>query len=116
MVDWYNKRFANFSGRSTRSEYRYYVLFNVFFVLVIYSIYKITENQLASLFNLHIYVLVMFVPIQAVTIRRLHDLGMKWHYFLLIFLPFFNVLLMVYLLMADGKRGANQYGHDPRET
>lgn len=52
MMDWYNERYANFTGRSTRSEYRYYVLFNVFLVLVIYFIYKITENQLASLFNI----------------------------------------------------------------
>lgn len=64
---------------------------------------------------MYLYILIMFVPTQAITIRRLHDLGMKWHYFLLIFLPFFNVLLVMYLLIADGKRGVNHYGQDPRQ-
>ena len=61
-----------------------------------------------------VFQLAIFVPMQAVTIRRLKDLGMKWSFSLLIFLPFFNLLLIMYLLLTPGQRGQNQYGEDPK--
>ena len=116
MMEWYNNRFANFSGRAARSEYGYYILFYVVLVLVIYASYILTENKIASFFNMCILQSVMFVPMQAVTIRRLRDLGMKWNFFLLIFLPFFNLLLIMYLLLTPGQRRENQYGEDPKKS
>jgi uncharacterized membrane protein YhaH (DUF805 family) len=115
-MEWYNNRFANFTGRSTRSEYGHYILFNIVVVLVIYSMNILTENKMALFFNLCIFQLVMFVPMQAVTIRRLRDLGMKWNFIFWNFMPFFNFLLMLYLLITPGKRGDNRYGEDPKMT
>jgi uncharacterized membrane protein YhaH (DUF805 family) len=114
MMEWYNNRFANFDSRSSRSEYGYYILFNVVLVLIIYSMNLLTENKLASFFNLCIFQLVMFVPMQAVTIRRLKDLGMRWQFFLLNFIPFFNFFFSIYLLITAGERGDNQFGSDPK--
>jgi uncharacterized membrane protein YhaH (DUF805 family) len=114
MMEWYNNRFANFDSRSSRSEYGYYILFNVVLVLIIYSMNLLTENKLASFFNLCIFQLVMFVPMQAVTIRRLKDLGMRWQFFLLNFIPFVNFFFSIYLLITAGERGDNQFGSDPK--
>jgi uncharacterized membrane protein YhaH (DUF805 family) len=113
-MEWYNNKFANFSGRATRSEYRSYILIYVALFLVIFLLYWMTKNNLNLIFNLCVFQLASFVPMQAVTIRRLKDLGMKWSFSLLIFLPFFNLLLILYLLLSPGQRGENQYGEDPK--
>ena len=113
-MEWYNNRFANFDSRSTRSEYGYYILFNIILVSVIYSMNILIENKMASFFNLCIFQLIFFVPMQAVTIRRLHDLGMKWHFFLLNFIPLVNFFFALYLLITEGEKGRNQYGEDPK--
>lgn len=114
MLEWYNNRFANFDSRCARSEYGYYILFNIVLVLVIYSMNNIAENKLALFYNLCIFQLVFFVPMQAVTIRRLHDLGMKWYFFLLNFIPLVNFFFSLYLLITAGERGDNQFGPDPK--
>ncbi len=114
MLDRYNNKYANFSGRATRSEYGYFILIYFMIVLVICLLFWVTKNNFNLIFNLCIFQLAIFVPMQAVTIRRLKDLGMKWSFSLLIFLPFFNILLMLYLLLSPGQRGENQYGEDPK--
>lgn len=114
MLDRYNNKYANFSGRATRSEYGYFILIYFMIVLVICLLYWVTKNNFNLIFNLCIFQLAIFVPMQAVTIRRLKDLGMKWSFSLLIFLPFFNILLILYLLLSPGQRGENQYGEDPK--
>jgi uncharacterized membrane protein YhaH (DUF805 family) len=97
-------RYANFSDRANRREYGYYILLNLTFMLVVFLMSVLIDNKLASFFNLCFFLLVMLVPTVAVTIRRLKDLGMKWNFFLLIFIPFFNLVLTLYLLITPGKR------------
>lgn len=107
MIEWYNNRFANFDNRSTRSEYGYYILLNIILSLVIYFINRMTGNSLALFYNICILQLVLFVPMQAVTVRRLHDLGIKWHFFLLNFIPLVNFFFMLYLLINKGENCEN---------
>lgn len=114
MIEWYNNRYANFSGRANRSEYGYYILFNLVIVLVIFLMSVLTKNELTLFFNLCIFLLIMFVPTAAVTIRRLKDLGIRLNLFLLFFMPFFNFFFLIYLLITPGQRGENQYGQDPK--
>jgi uncharacterized membrane protein YhaH (DUF805 family) len=116
MMEWYNNRFANFSDRATRKEYGYYILFNIVLALVLYLMSRITDNKLALFFNFEIYLLVLFVPMQAVTIRRLHDLGMKWYFVILNWVPFVNLLFTLYLLIAKGEKGVNRFGEDPNNS
>ena len=113
-MQWYNNRFANFSGRASRSEYSHHILIYVTLGLVICLMYWMTNNNLNFIFNLCVFQLAIFVPLQAVTIRRLKDLGIKWNLFLLNFFPFFNLLLILYLLLTPVQRGENQYGEDPK--
>lgn len=114
MMESYSNRYANFSGRATRREYGYYILFNLAIVLVVFLMSVLTENKLALFFNLCFFQLVMFVPTAAVTIRRIKDLGIRLHLFLLFFMPFFNFFFLIYLLITPGQRGENQYGEDPK--
>jgi uncharacterized membrane protein YhaH (DUF805 family) len=114
MIEWYNSRFANFDGRSTRSEYGYYILFNMVIALIIFLISGMTENKLSLFYNICIFQLVFFVPMQAVTIRRLHDLGLKSYYFVLNVIPGVNFIFSLYLLITEGERGYNLFGSDPK--
>lgn len=114
MMNWCNNKYANFSGRASRNEYSYYILFKIILVAVLFLMNWITDNKIALIFNLCIFQLVIFVPMQAVTIRRLRDLGMKWNYIFFNFIPFFNFILTTILLITHGQRGENQYGEDPK--
>lgn len=97
------QNFANFNGRARRSEYWYFVLFNIIasvLVAVLSSAIKIPVIYL-------IYVLIAFLPGLAVGIRRMHDVG-KSGWFILI--PFYNLVLAC----TDGEKGDNKYGMDPK--
>ncbi|HEX7381690.1 MAG TPA: DUF805 domain-containing protein, partial [Nevskiaceae bacterium] len=70
------RRYAQFSGRSQRAEYWYFVLFYV----VIYAVLRIVDGGVGSLGSGHsmgvlagLFVLATFIPSWAVCVRRLHD-------------------------------------------
>ena len=83
------KKYVDFSGRATRSEFWYFYLF---FVLTFFAIALIESLISSLLVNLLMY-LVYFafsVPLIAVSVRRMHDIG-KSGWFTLI--PFYNIVL-----------------------
>ena len=55
-----------------------------------------------------IYILTGYVAIIA-GIRRLHDLNYSGWYFLLLLVPFVNFALLLYLLLAPGKKQGNRW-------
>lgn len=66
------KRFADFQGRSARSEYWYFVLFNFLVQFVLGLIGQGSENA-GNILGV-IIGLALLIPGIAVTIRRFHDL------------------------------------------
>ena len=79
------KKYANFSGRASRSEFWYFWLFN-------YAIYAILiiiawNISLKFFWFLGLFFLVNFIPYIAVTARRLHDVN-KSGWFQILPLPF----------------------------
>ena len=102
--------YVNFSGRSRRSEYWYFILFVnsitciligfiLFFALGggkkrVYSYdyyyddyryrYRINEDGIIAFFIiLNIYISFIMIPLFAATVRRLHDIGKCGEYILL---------------------------------
>ena len=80
------KQYAVFSGRSRRSEYWYFVLFNVIFAIVAMFLDKLlgtnfsinTINGAVELpygYFYLFYFLAVLIPSLAVAVRRLHDVG-----------------------------------------
>jgi uncharacterized membrane protein YhaH (DUF805 family) len=48
------------------------------------------------------------------TVKRLHDLDRPgWHFWLLYFVPFYNIYLHLVILFEKGTNGLNKYGPDP---
>lgn len=46
-------------------------------------------------------------------IRRLHDIGRSGWWWLLIFIPFVNFIMGIYLMCKKGETGPNRFGPDP---
>jgi uncharacterized membrane protein YhaH (DUF805 family) len=99
------QNYATFNGRARRSEYWYFVLFNVIVSLVLGFVGGLIGFELLS----SVYSIAVLIPSIAVGVRRMHDVG-KSGWFLLI--PIYNFILAV----SEGNQGPNEYGADPKMT
>jgi len=97
------QKYATFSGRARRSEYWYFILFDVIIAFVLLFI----DMQMGTNVLYLIYSLIVLIPRIAVGVRRMHDVG-KSGWFLLI--PIYNLILAC----TDGVNGDNEYGADPK--
>ena len=96
------QNYAVFTGRANRSEYWYFVLFNLIFSFVIGFIAGFIKIPILG----SIYSLAVLIPGIAVGVRRMHDVD-KSGWFLLV--PIYNLILAC----TEGTIGENQYGDDP---
>lgn len=107
--------YANFSGRARRSEYWYFVLFNLIVGVVLGIIDAILgENSLLATAISGLYSLAVLVPSLAVCWRRLHDIGKSGAWWLLVFVPLVGAIILVIWFAKDTQPGENQYGPDPK--
>lgn len=97
------QNYATFSGRARRSEYWYFVLFNVIITIALGFIGVMMGISMLS----NIYSLAILVPSIAVGVRRGHDVG-KSGWFILI--PIYSFILAC----TEGVKGENEYGVDPK--
>lgn len=109
------RNYANFSGRARRSEYWYFVLFNLIVGVVLGIIDAILgENSLLATAISGLYSLEVLLPGLAVCWRRLHDIGKSGAWWLLVFVPLVGALILVIWFAKDTQPGENQYGPDPK--
>jgi len=95
-------QYANFNGRARRSEYWWFAAF-VF-------ICELCLILLPILFL--IFVLAIFVPSLAVSVRRLHDINRSGWWLLISFIPLVGLVLFVFMLLPSEKM-TNEYGPNP---
>jgi uncharacterized membrane protein YhaH (DUF805 family) len=112
------KNYANFSGRARRSEYWYFVLFNMIFAITAI----ILDNVLGLAFMgtlgpiYLVYLLAMFIPGLAVSARRLHDINKSGWFLLVAIIPIIGGIWLLVLFCTDSTPGENKYGPNPKET
>jgi uncharacterized membrane protein YhaH (DUF805 family) len=109
------KKYAIFSGRSTRSEFWYFVLANFLIQLII----GIIEAVIGGLTGAPstgkvglmgtIYSFLVLVPSIAIAARRLHDAGLTGWFMLI---PIYNI----FLYCRESDPGDNQYGPNPHNA
>jgi uncharacterized membrane protein YhaH (DUF805 family) len=119
------KEYANFKGRARRSEYWFFVLFNVIFALIAMGI----DNLLGTTFNMEspsgmvnlpygyiymIYLLAVLIPGLAVSVRRLHDVGKSGWLYLVILIPLIGAIWLLILFFTDSQVGENKWGPNPK--
>ncbi len=120
-MDWYLmafRRFSDFSGRSRRSEYWYFFLFNFIISMGLNMLSMLTGRGGAMLFGLValVFALVTLVPSLAVAVRRLHDTGRSGWWLLISFIPFVGAIILIVFLATEGQPGENQWGPNPKEV
>ena len=106
------RNYVTFSGRASRSEYWYWVLFALL-VAIAGSIIDHTIFPFASTGPIEgLTSLVLFLSGLAVSMRRLHDIDRTGWWWLIAFTVIGIILLLVWAC-TRGTAGANRYGPDP---
>jgi len=113
FLDVITKKYAQFSGRATRSEYWYFILFYIIFAFVIGFVDGILMGMIGLPPVLSIiYLLGTIIPSIAVGVRRLHDIGKSGWWYLLAIVPLISLVLIAFFVM-DSKED-NIYGENPK--
>jgi uncharacterized membrane protein YhaH (DUF805 family) len=113
------EKYFKFGGRARRREFWLFSLINgvLMYLLPVVLRFLFSDPGQGATFTLILSVLlslVVFIPSLAVFSRRLHDTGRSGWWFLLSFVPFGNLLLLVWLCQ-DSQSGGNQYGPNPKD-
>ena len=108
------KGYVDFTGRSTRSEYWWIWLGNMFLLVPFYSVYfkalanPRNEAALMALGGIAIIYMIfgiaLFLPGLALTVRRLRDAGFHWALIFIIFIPMVGPLALLVLLAMPTKQ------------
>ncbi len=116
------KNYVNFSGRSSRKEYWFFILFNMLFTyaaVFLDAFFKtniVIDNVRSTYGYIYLlYCLFVMIPSIALLVRRLHDQEKSGAWFFITFIPLVGPIWMLILLCTAGTDGPNQYGSDPRE-
>lgn len=105
-------QYANFNGRARRSEFWWFVLFNVLLSAVVSIIGAAAHTSVLG----YIVGLALLVPGLAVSVRRLHDTGRSGWWVLIDLVPFVGWIVLVVFCVQDSQPGANAYGPSPKEA
>lgn len=136
-------KYATFSGRARRSEFWWFYLLGVilnasFTGLSKWKMAKIAAIESAAFsgtdYNslmaqaesvdsiffpcaiiLGVIGLILFIPMLAAWVRRLHDVGKSGHWLWLILLCGVGGLVPLIMCISDSQPGENQYGPNPKE-
>jgi uncharacterized membrane protein YhaH (DUF805 family) len=103
------RKYAVFRGRASRSEFWYFVLFQVllFIALAVVDASAFHADVLSTL-----SALILFLPAIAVAVRRLHDADMSGWWVLICFIPLFGLYMLVWMCQT-GTKGPNRFGMGP---
>ncbi len=104
-------KFADFSGRSSRPEYWYFLLPVIVILIVANLIDSILLDGMPILGT--ILGLAALVPTLSAGVRRLHDTDRSGWWLLLALVPIVGGLALLYLYCQPGSPGENRFGPEP---
>lgn len=117
-MNWYFeviKKYIVFSGRASRSEYWYFILFNLLIGMVlggIESVIGISGDDAGPL--VRFYSLFIFLPAWTVAVRRLHDTNRSGWWLLIHLIPVIGTIVFIIFAIEDSTPGDNDYGRNPK--
>ena len=111
------KQYADFNGRSQRTEYWLFVLFCLVVSIVLSMIDKMLGTYSSTGIGLlsGIFSLAVLLPGIAVGIRRLHDTGRSGWWLLIALVPLIGEIVLLVFMVQDSQPGTNAYGPSPKE-
>ena len=105
FFDAIKNRYADFDGRASRQEFWMFNLFYLLFVIAISLLiipFGNSETGLNIIFGIIVvYSLGLAIPIWAVTVRRLHDIGLSGWWSLLSFIPYLGTVVLLIMCCMD---------------
>jgi len=112
------KRYADFTGRSGRSEYWLFFLF-IMLVAIGFSILNVLLSGGSGQPNMlvmglyGIFILAILIPSLAVGFRRLHDTDRSAWWVLISFIPLIGGVVLLVFYCLPGTPGPNRFGSAP---
>lgn len=120
------RNYVNFSGRSVRSEYWWFVLYSILgsFVVILIELalglgqgsYAAGNGEMSFAFSggplYLIWSLINLIPSIAVGVRRLHDTDRSGWWLLIVLIPLVGAILLIVWLATKGTSGANRFGDE----
>lgn len=106
--------YCNFAGRSSRSEYWWYVLFTFllgFCINLVLMILGIGSNSIQIVQG--IVSLALLLPGLGLCVRRLHDIGKCGWWVLLALIPLVGAIILIVWYCKESDPMPNQYGPVP---
>lgn len=120
------RKYAVFSGRASRSEYWWFVLFNVIIAIATLAIDVIffgtgesTTTATSAAFQANagpatlVSSLVLILPSLGVAVRRLHDTDRRGWWILLGLIPLIGAIVLIVFYALDSTPGHNRFGPNP---
>jgi uncharacterized membrane protein YhaH (DUF805 family) len=105
FIETVKKRYADFNGRATRSEFWYFTLFYVLLSFTFVAIDQFVVNPMLGMTASQaaqggllqfIFALALLIPSLSVGVRRLHDIGKSGWWMLLSLVPLLGILVLIY--------------------
>lgn len=108
-------KYATFSGRASRSELWWYVLFVVIVGIVLSGIdTNVMHSRPGTGLLSGIFSLVTILPSLAVGVRRLHDTNRSGWWILIALVPVIGGLILIYFYIQDSDPNDNEFGPTPK--
>jgi uncharacterized membrane protein YhaH (DUF805 family) len=109
------RKYAVFSGRASRSEYWYFVLFQILVFIVLLMVDSLVLRTQVSVLSMLAWLL-MILPWLAVLVRRLHDTDKRGWFVLIWIVPLVGPIIVIVFLCQRGTDGPNRFGMGPAEV
>ena len=103
------KKYAVFSGRARRKEYWMFTVVNLGVVFVLSALTPLLDFPVGT-----VYILAVFIPMLAVTVRRLHDTGRSAWWLLISLIPLIGYIVLLIFAVLNGKNEENDYDENPK--
>lgn len=130
IMKWFIKclrQYADFSGRARRKEYWLFKVFYFLTFLVVALICALLQGMLNELSggyhdNQSIFMIIpiivylgLIIPSLAVSVRRMHDVGMSGWFLLINLIPSIGGLIYFIFTLFDSQPYKNKWGSNPKE-
>ncbi|WP_298879858.1 DUF805 domain-containing protein [uncultured Polaribacter sp.] len=122
-MNWYLKvlkQYADFSGRARRKEFWFFNLIHYSIIaFLIFLIFFVSDNFEKDpdtiLFVITaLYFIATLIPLLAVTVRRLHDMGQSGWWYLINFVPYIGSFVLLIFTCMDSVSKPNKWGDNPK--
>jgi uncharacterized membrane protein YhaH (DUF805 family) len=117
------EKYASFAGRARRKEYWGYFLFWTIALVLICGAALIADGAAGNLDHndgplitvaaCGLFVLATFLPGLAITVRRIHDMGLSGWFYLLVFIPTIGALIVFAFTLVPSQKQENRWGPVP---